>query len=103
MSKQIKFALAVIAFVTTAACARAIGWYEMKDQCEKKIAVLEQQKEELRKLYLAASHNYFVESNLATDLMEPVVDRCRRNDHAACDIVMQYVQMEDAAELKKEK
>lgn len=103
MNNHQKFALGVLAFVTTAACARAIGWYEMKDQCEKKIAVLQQERDKFRKLYYSTLNDYIVESDLAIHLTQPVADRCRRNDSAACDIVMQYVQMEDAAELKKEK
>lgn len=43
MTMQIKWALAVVAFVVTAAVARRVGQFEMKDQAEKQIAVLQQQ------------------------------------------------------------
>lgn len=41
MTKQTKVALAVVAFVITAAVARRVGQFEMKEQTEKQIAVLQ--------------------------------------------------------------
>jgi hypothetical protein len=43
MTKQTKWALGVVAFVITATVARRVGQFEMKDQAEQQIAVLQQQ------------------------------------------------------------
>ena len=42
MTKQTKWALGVLAFVFTVTVARRVGQFEMKDQAEKQIAVLQQ-------------------------------------------------------------
>jgi len=56
--EQTKWALSVVAFVVTATIARRVGQFEMKDQAEKQIAVLQQRIDRDQETYYLAREDY---------------------------------------------
>jgi hypothetical protein len=101
MTKQTKWALGVLAFVVTATVARRVGQFEMKDQAEKQIAVLQEKitkaQKESESWHRALKAVVDNETPVGEDQLSVVngieqgireYRACRQGDRDSCDHVM---------------
>ncbi len=107
MTKQTKWALAVVAFVVTATVARRVGQFEMKDQAEKQIAVLQERATKLQESLTSLNQDYLkmlkhdVDRNASDDRGEEPFSyakgfndavheypSCKRGQRDACNHIM---------------
>ena len=82
MTKQTKWALAVVAFVVTATVARRVGQYEVMDQVEKRVQQVEF---EVAKRSVPPGGSMF--DSLLAD--SPLRDCILGAEHSACHVVAQ--------------